>query len=95
VSKRPYSGVERNRQVSDGRSALISEDRTDPFTESGNFDRDTQDDFVAQEFDKISVFARKHDIKPEPIPEPIPESIHEHVASSPMYSETQMKAIRD
>lgn len=48
VSKRPFSGVDRiqAREVSDrsaiGRtSGLVSDDRTDPFTESGNFDRDT------------------------------------------------------
>lgn len=44
-----------DRSKIDGTSAMISEDRTDPFTESGNFDRDTQDDFVAQEFEKISL----------------------------------------
>jgi len=63
VLKRPYSGIDaarQRREVSDrskidGTSAMISEDRTDPFTESGNFDRDTQDDFIAQEFEKISL----------------------------------------
>lgn len=67
VSKRPYSGIDALRQrrdISDrskidGTSAMISEDRTDPFTESGNFDRDTQDEFVAQEFEKISFGGKK------------------------------------
>jgi hypothetical protein len=59
---------------------MISEDRTDPFTESANFERDTQDEFVAQEFDKLSLFVR------QPQAEPAAEMIH--VSPMPMYSET-------
>lgn len=66
VSKRPFSGIDRNeaREVSDrsaiGRtSGLVSDDRTDPFTESGNFDRDTQDNFIAEEFEKFSVGGKR------------------------------------
>ena len=95
LGKRPYSGVDRpmKRDVSDksnigGTSALVSEDRTDPFTESGNFDRDTQDDFVAQEFEKISLGRRKTEQAV------IPDTIHDPVISCNVYSETQLNQIK-
>lgn len=81
TGKRPYSGVQRIKQISEnsqGRSAFISEDRTDPFTESGNFDRDTQDDFVAREFDKVSLFTKKAEPAAAPLTA-VPETIYEQI----------------
>lgn len=69
VSKRPFSGVEDNRKAArevsnksahGGVSGNTSADRTDlTVTESGNFDRDTQDDFVVHELMRISLDGRK------------------------------------